>query len=101
MLTSLHEGDILHANDARNVHFIADTMHCFELKTATVDYYVGEDSSYADNCSKVSPPESGIGAHIARSWETSIRQALMPVTTVSTSMDFFYHDLSQTKIFLL
>ncbi|XP_017886672.1 serine/threonine-protein kinase D3 isoform X2 [Ceratina calcarata] len=68
-------------------------MHCFELKTPTVDYYVGEDPSYAaDNCSQIPrqqqplpPPESGIGAHIARSWETSIRQALIPVTTVVVS----------------
>ncbi|CAL1675744.1 unnamed protein product [Lasius platythorax] len=61
-------------------------IHCFELKTANVDYYVGEDPSYGENCSQVSPPESGIGAHIARSWETTIRQALMPVT-VSTNQE--------------
>jgi len=63
---------------------IVDIMHCFELKTANADYYVGEDPSYGDNnCGQVSPPESGIGAHIARSWETTIRQALMPVTVTS------------------
>ncbi|XP_071576678.1 serine/threonine-protein kinase D3 isoform X1 [Temnothorax nylanderi] len=61
-------------------------MHCFELKTANADYYVGEDPSYGENCGQVSPPESGIGAHIARSWETTIRQALMPVT-VSTNQE--------------
>jgi len=64
---------------------VIDIMHCFELKTTNIDYYVGEDPLYGQNCSQVSPPESGIGAHIARSWETTIRQALMPVT-VSTSM---------------
>lgn len=73
-------------NDMKNMNYILDTMHCFELKTANIDYYVGEDPSYGDNCSQVPPPESGIGAHIARSWETSIRQALMPVTTISISM---------------
>ncbi|KAH0949898.1 hypothetical protein HN011_003302 [Eciton burchellii] len=61
-------------------------MHCFELKTTNIDYYVGEDPLYGQNCSQVSPPESGIGAHIARSWETTIRQALMPVT-VSTNQE--------------
>ncbi|XP_046144954.1 serine/threonine-protein kinase D3 isoform X4 [Osmia bicornis bicornis] len=65
----------------------SQTMHCFELKTANMDYYVGEDSSYGDNCSQVPAPESGIGAHVARSWETSIRQALMPVTTVSANQE--------------
>lgn len=68
--------------------YIVDIMHCFELKTANVDYYVGEDP-YGQNCGQVSPPESGIGAHIARSWETTIRQALMPVT-VSTSMYIWF-----------
>lgn len=68
-----------------NMNCILETMHCFELKTANIDYYVGEDPSYGENCSQVPPPESGIGAHIARSWETSIRQALMPVT-ISASM---------------
>lgn len=31
------------------------------------------------------PPDSGIGAYLARSWETAIRQALMPVTSSSAS----------------
>lgn len=69
--------------------YIIDIMHCFELKTANVDYYVGEDPSYGQNCGQASPPESGIGAHIARSWETTIRQALMPVT-VSSSMYIWF-----------
>lgn len=66
--------------------YILDIMHCFELKTSTVDYYVGEDPTYGDNNGQVPAPESGIGVHVARSWETNIRQALMPVTTASTSM---------------
>lgn len=58
-------------------------MHCFELRTANVDYFIGEDPNFAQkDTSKVTmpPPESGIGNHLARSWETVIRQALMPVT---------------------
>ncbi|XP_066588037.1 serine/threonine-protein kinase D1 isoform X2 [Prorops nasuta] len=62
-------------------------MHCFELKTATIDYYVGEDPSYGDNYTQVSSPESGIGAYVARSWETSIRQALMPVTASHSNQE--------------
>ncbi|XP_047362539.1 serine/threonine-protein kinase D3 [Vespa velutina] len=62
-------------------------MHCFELKTSTIDYYVGEDPTYGDNNGQVPAPESGIGVHVARSWETNIRQALMPVTTASTIAD--------------
>lgn len=36
--------------------------YCFELKTANVDYYIGEDPD------------------MSRGWEVAIRQALMPVT---------------------
>ncbi|XP_015113925.1 serine/threonine-protein kinase D3 [Diachasma alloeum] len=62
-----------------------DSNHCFELRTANVDYYVGEDPLKTDSNAQLPPPESGIGAHLARSWETSIRHALMPVTNNSNS----------------
>lgn len=44
--------------------------HCFEIHTAQVEYYVGEEHGSGD-----------CGAHITKSWEMAIRQALMPVTT--------------------
>lgn len=65
--------------------------HCFELKTANVDYYVGQDPLYnlKENEAMINlpPPESGVGAYLAKSWETTIRQALMPVTTTRSSSD--------------
>lgn len=36
--------------------------YCFELRTANVDYYIGEDPD------------------MSRGWEVAVRQALMPVT---------------------
>jgi len=64
-----------------------DRMHCFEIRTANVDYYIGEDPNYGqkENGSGASalPPqalETGLGVHLAKSWETAIRQALLPVT---------------------
>lgn len=57
-------------------------MHCFEIKTANLIYFVGEDPLYGGlngNASNFPPPESGIGSHLAKSWETVIRHALMPV----------------------
>lgn len=63
---------------------VADVMHCFELRTANVDYYVGEDPLYGQkDATRITlpPSDSGVGAHLAKSWETSIRQALMPVTS--------------------
>lgn len=57
-------------------------MHCFEVRTANIDYFVGQDPLYdlQDGRSvNLPPPDSGIGAYLAKSWETSIRQALVPV----------------------
>lgn len=62
-------------------------MHCFEIRTPNVDYFIGEDPLYgAKDSSKVTmpPPDSGVGSHLAKSWETAIRQALMPVTPQSS-----------------
>jgi protein kinase D len=44
--------------------------YCFELKTNNIDYYVGED------------------IEIAKTWESAIRQALMPVTPSTTDGKF-------------
>lgn len=61
-----------------------DVRHCFEIRTANVDYYVGLDPISADGDDLILPPcNSGVGAYIAKSWETDIRQALMPVTSTS------------------
>lgn len=63
-------------------------MHCFEIRTANVDYFVGEDPLFGtkDPTKITMPPqETGIGSHLAKSWETAIRQALMPVTPQGNS----------------
>lgn len=61
-----------------------DVRHCFEIRTANVDYFVGLDPISADGDDLILPPcNSGVGAYIAKSWETDIRQALMPVTSTS------------------
>lgn len=66
-------------------------MHCFEIRTANIDYFVGEDPLHGRRESSVPlpipPSETGIGAHIAKSWETSIRQALMPVASNSSKLN--------------
>jgi protein kinase D len=74
--------EILSVDTARNLQ--GDVMHCFELRTTNVDYYVGEDPLYGQKDATgitLPPADSGVGAHLAKSWETSIRQALMPVTS--------------------
>ncbi|PZC76788.1 hypothetical protein B5X24_HaOG204105 [Helicoverpa armigera] len=66
--------EILAIDTARQPHAGIDVMHCFEVRTANVDYLVGVEEACA------APRDSGLGAHAARSWETALRHALMPVT---------------------
>jgi hypothetical protein len=55
-----------------------------------VDYYVGQDKprSVTGRAEPegilAAPLEKGVGTHLAKSWETAIRQALMPVTPQSS-----------------
>ncbi|XP_076306016.1 serine/threonine-protein kinase D3-like isoform X2 [Tachypleus tridentatus] len=55
--------------------------HCFELRTANVDYYVGEDSD------------------ISKEWEAAIRQALMPVSSsfAATNQGLIYDGNGQAS----
>uniref|UniRef100_A0A1I8NM65 Serine/threonine-protein kinase n=1 Tax=Stomoxys calcitrans TaxID=35570 RepID=A0A1I8NM65_STOCA len=60
-----------------------DNNYCFEVKTSNVSYYVGQDPLAGvreEQAVRLPPPESGIGTDIAKSWETSIKQAYMHVT---------------------
>ncbi|KAM4528714.1 serine/threonine-protein kinase D3-like [Fundulus diaphanus] len=52
--------------------------HCFEVITATMVYYVGEDTGGPHHNPVLAA--SGVGRVVGRSWEKAIRQALMPVT---------------------
>lgn len=66
-------------------------MHCFEIRTANVDYFVGQDPLYNlkenEALLTLPPPDSGVGAYLAKSWETAIRQAILPVTNSTSSKD--------------
>ncbi|XP_065342030.1 serine/threonine-protein kinase D3 isoform X2 [Cloeon dipterum] len=75
--------EILAIETAKTMH--GEFMHCFELRTANVDYFVGEDLLFNAPGTTMPPADSGIGAHLAKSWETTIRQALMPVTSQASN----------------
>lgn len=82
--------EILTVDTARNLS--GNEAHCFQIRTANIDYYVGQDPLLAYKVGEplvLPPPDSGIGAHLAKSWETAIRQALMPVTSNSKSSFIF------------
>lgn len=74
--------EILAIDAARNLS--GNESHCFLIRTTNVDYFVGQDPLLTYKVGEplvLPPPDSGIGAHLAKSWETAIRQALMPVTS--------------------
>lgn len=76
--------EILTVDTARNL--TGNEAHCFQIRTPNIDYYVGQDPLLTYKVGEplvLPPPDSGIGAHLAKSWETAIRQALMPVTSNS------------------
>lgn len=52
--------------------------HCFEIITATMVYYVGENNTSPYHSPALAA--SGVGMEVAQGWEKAIRQALMPVT---------------------
>jgi len=53
-------------------------LHCFEIITATMVYYVGENNGGHYHSPALAA--SGVGSEVAQGWEKAIRQALMPVT---------------------
>ncbi|XKL69676.1 hypothetical protein PGB90_007445 [Kerria lacca] len=68
--------------DSAKVPYLPDVMHCFEIKTVNLIYFVGLDPFYGVvNGSNVKLPssDSGIGSHLAKSWETILKHALMPI----------------------
>ncbi|XP_034017970.1 serine/threonine-protein kinase D3-like [Thalassophryne amazonica] len=70
--------EILQVEPAQDFGNLAQgsTPHCFEVITAKMVYYVGEDSGLPNLGLTV----SGTGRDMAQSWEKAIRQALMPIT---------------------
>nr|XP_043905296.1 serine/threonine-protein kinase D3-like isoform X2 [Solea senegalensis] len=54
--------------------------HCFEVTTASVVYYGGEDGGGVGLHHNPVLAASGVGRDVGQSWEKAIRQALMPVT---------------------
>ncbi|KAM3602783.1 uncharacterized protein V6R79_010626 [Siganus canaliculatus] len=52
--------------------------HCFEVITASMVYYVGENGGGPHHNPALTA--SGVGRDVGQSWEKAIRQAMMPVT---------------------
>ncbi|XP_034095348.1 serine/threonine-protein kinase D1 isoform X2 [Gymnodraco acuticeps] len=61
-------------------------LHCFEITTASLVYYVGENLQRVDSSvSSSSIKLSGLGQDVARMWEMAIQHALMPAVSMGIS----------------
>uniref|UniRef100_A0A7N6FEG9 Serine/threonine-protein kinase n=1 Tax=Anabas testudineus TaxID=64144 RepID=A0A7N6FEG9_ANATE len=72
--------EILQVEQSRDYSNLAQgsNPHCFEIITATMVYYVGENNGSHYHSPALAA--SGVGIEVAQGWEKAIRQALMPVT---------------------
>uniref|UniRef100_A0A670XYJ8 protein kinase C n=1 Tax=Pseudonaja textilis TaxID=8673 RepID=A0A670XYJ8_PSETE len=74
--------EILSLEPAKNFSFLPQEAnpHCFEIMTANVVYYVGENIENLPSPSvNNSVLTNGCGPDVARMWEMAIQHALMPV----------------------
>uniref|UniRef100_A0AAX7SZ17 protein kinase C n=1 Tax=Astatotilapia calliptera TaxID=8154 RepID=A0AAX7SZ17_ASTCA len=79
--------EILQVEQCRDYSNLAQgsNPHCFEIITATMVYYVGENNGSHYHSPALAA--SGVGMEVAQGWEKAIRQALMPVTSAKTKDD--------------
>uniref|UniRef100_A0A673IC47 Serine/threonine-protein kinase n=1 Tax=Sinocyclocheilus rhinocerous TaxID=307959 RepID=A0A673IC47_9TELE len=71
--------------------------HCFEIATASLVYYVGENLARADKGMLgygSSVLVSGVGQDVARMWEMAIQHALMPVIAKGISHGGHHKEVS-------
>uniref|UniRef100_A0A672RHV5 protein kinase C n=1 Tax=Sinocyclocheilus grahami TaxID=75366 RepID=A0A672RHV5_SINGR len=74
--------EILQVEVARDFSSLAlgGNPHCFEVITATMVYYVGENTGGPHlHIHNPALAAGGVGLEVAKGWERAIRQALMPV----------------------
>ncbi|KAK3538024.1 hypothetical protein QTP70_027381 [Hemibagrus guttatus] len=92
--------EILSLEPAQNFSLLPEgaNPHCFEIATATLIYYVGENLSQEDySLFHGSVLISGTGQDVAHMWQTAIQHALMPVIskgTAHSSRHSYHKDIS-------
>uniref|UniRef100_A0A4W6CGZ5 protein kinase C n=1 Tax=Lates calcarifer TaxID=8187 RepID=A0A4W6CGZ5_LATCA len=87
--------EILSLEPAQTFSLLPDgaNPHCFEIATASLVYYVGENLQRAESSvTGSSILVSGVGQDVARMWEMAIQHALMPA--VSTGVSHSSHRIS-------
>uniref|UniRef100_UPI003AAB78DE serine/threonine-protein kinase D1 n=1 Tax=Centroberyx gerrardi TaxID=166262 RepID=UPI003AAB78DE len=79
--------EILSLDPAQTLSLLPDgaNPHCFEIATASLVYYVGENLQRSDGPAGSSMLVSGVGPDVARMWEMAIQHALMPAISKGVS----------------
>uniref|UniRef100_A0A8B9LCK3 protein kinase C n=1 Tax=Astyanax mexicanus TaxID=7994 RepID=A0A8B9LCK3_ASTMX len=79
--TVVREGWMVHYTSMCMIFLaLGSNPHCFEIITATMVYYVGENMGGPHlHIHNPTLAASGVGLEVAQGWEKAIRQALMPV----------------------
>ncbi|XP_069571551.1 serine/threonine-protein kinase D1 [Brachyistius frenatus] len=91
--------EILSLEPAQTFSLLPDgaNPHCFEIATASLVYYIGENLQRADSTlTGSSILVSGVGQDVARMWEMAIQHALMPA--VSTGICHSSHRSGHKEI---
>ncbi|XP_067098978.1 serine/threonine-protein kinase D1 isoform X1 [Osmerus mordax] len=79
--------EVLSLDPARTVNLLPEgaNHHCFEIVTASLVYYVGENLQRSIHRPTSHMLVSGVGQDVARMWEMAIQHALMPVISKGMS----------------
>ncbi|XP_035850732.1 serine/threonine-protein kinase D1 isoform X1 [Sander lucioperca] len=93
--------EMLSLEPAQDFSLLADgaNLHCFEIATASLVYYVGEQLQRSESSGTGSSSSnliSGVGQDVARMWEMAIQHALMP--SVSTGVSHSSHRSGHKEI---
>uniref|UniRef100_A0A8C7TEF6 Serine/threonine-protein kinase n=1 Tax=Oncorhynchus mykiss TaxID=8022 RepID=A0A8C7TEF6_ONCMY len=80
--------EVLSLDPAKTFNLLSEgsNAHCFEITTASLVYYVGENLA--------SMLVSGVGPDVARMWEIAIQHALMPAISKGLSHGSHYVSIS-------
>uniref|UniRef100_A0A671W3R1 Serine/threonine-protein kinase n=1 Tax=Sparus aurata TaxID=8175 RepID=A0A671W3R1_SPAAU len=89
--------EILSLEPAQTFSLLPDgaNPHCFEIATASLVYYVGENLTRAESSvTGSSVLVSGVGQDVARMWEMAIQHALMPAVSTGISRSSHRKEIS-------
>uniref|UniRef100_A0A4W5N3B8 protein kinase C n=1 Tax=Hucho hucho TaxID=62062 RepID=A0A4W5N3B8_9TELE len=92
--------EVLSLDPAKTFNLLSEgsNIHCFEIATASLVYYVGENLARPEGPGSMlahgSMLVSGVGPDVARMWEIAIQHALMPAISKGLSHGSRHNDVS-------